>query len=47
MLSGGADTSIKLWDLETAENTSKHYVHKPIGTVEKYSYLWDPVQVRR
>ena len=35
MLSGGADPSIKLWDLEKAENTSKHCVHRPIGAVER------------
>lgn len=35
MLSGGADSSIKLWDLESAENTSKRYVHRSAGKVER------------
>lgn len=35
MLTGGADPSIKLWDLENAETTSKSCVHKPVGSVER------------
>lgn len=35
MLSGGADSSIKLWDLESAESTYKRSAHRPTGTVEK------------
>ena len=35
LLSGGADASIKLWDLERAESTRKRCVHQPLGTVEK------------
>lgn len=36
MLSGGADSSITLWDLEKAENTVKSYAHRPAGKVPKY-----------
>ncbi|KAL8825828.1 MAG: hypothetical protein Q9191_004175 [Dirinaria sp. TL-2023a] len=39
MLTGGADPSIKLWDLENAETTSKSCVHKPIGSVERYGIV--------
>ena len=39
MLSGGADPSIKLWDLENAETTSKSCVHKAIGSVERYDVV--------
>ncbi len=35
MLSGGAESSIILWDLERAENTSKDYVHRPGGLIRK------------
>ncbi|KAI9835665.1 MAG: hypothetical protein M1837_003678 [Sclerophora amabilis] len=35
MLSGGADSSIFLWDLEAAENTYKSYVHGPTGATPK------------
>ncbi len=35
MLSGGAESSIILWDLERAENTSKDYVHRPVGLIRK------------
>ncbi|MCJ1305535.1 hypothetical protein MMC08_008349, partial [Hypocenomyce scalaris] len=36
MLSGGAGSSIILWDLETAENTAKAFVHRPAGVVRTY-----------
>lgn len=36
MLSGGADATVKLWDLESAENTSKRFTHRPVGAVRKY-----------
>ena len=36
MLSGGAESSIILWDLETAENTAKAFVHRPAGVVRTY-----------
>lgn len=36
MLSGGADSTVKLWDLESAENTSKRFTHRPVGAVRKY-----------
>ncbi|KAI9724504.1 MAG: hypothetical protein M1812_000572 [Candelaria pacifica] len=35
MLSGGADASIHIWDLERAEKTSGTYTHHPAGTVQK------------
>ena len=35
MLSGGADASITLWDLEAAQDTSKTYTHSPIDTISK------------
>ena len=37
MLSGGAESSIKLWDLESAENTRKSFTYKPAAAVQKYS----------
>jgi hypothetical protein len=36
MLSGGAESSIILWDLERVENTAREYVHRPIGVIRKY-----------
>lgn len=36
MLSGGAEASILLWDLERAENTRKEVVHRPAGAIGKY-----------
>lgn len=38
MLSGGAEASILLWDLERAENTGKEFVHRPVGVVRKYGF---------
>ena len=35
MLSGGADSSILLWDLESAENTLKRYTHRPAARSNK------------
>lgn len=35
MLSGGADSTIKLWDLESAENTLKRFTYRPAGAVRK------------
>ncbi|KAF2419049.1 WD40 repeat-like protein [Tothia fuscella] len=35
LLSGGADSSISLWDLETAEFSSTHTTHRPLGSVRK------------
>ncbi|KAI9704152.1 MAG: hypothetical protein M1836_007013 [Candelina mexicana] len=35
MLSGGANASIHLWDLERAETTSRIYTHHPVGSVKK------------
>ncbi|KAI9756602.1 MAG: hypothetical protein M4579_003780 [Chaenotheca gracillima] len=35
MLSGGADSSILLWDLEQEENTSKSYAHRPIAATAR------------
>ncbi len=37
MLSGGADSTIKLWDLESAENTLKRFTYRPVGAVQKYN----------
>ncbi|MCJ1400697.1 hypothetical protein MMC11_003905 [Xylographa trunciseda] len=37
LLSGGADASIHLWDLEEPENTSQSCLHRPLGTVRKSS----------
>ena len=39
MLSGGAESSIKLWDLESAESTLKRFTYRPAGAVQKYSSL--------
>ena len=36
MLSGGAESSIKLWDLESAENTLKRFAYRPAAAVQKY-----------
>lgn len=36
MLSGGAEGSILLWDLERAENTRREFVHRPNGGIGKY-----------
>lgn len=36
MLSGGAESSIILWDLERGENTLRNCVHRPIGVIRKY-----------
>jgi DNA excision repair protein ERCC-8 len=35
LLSGGADSSIHLWDLERAENTVHQHTHRSIGSVAK------------
>ncbi|KAL9028206.1 MAG: hypothetical protein Q9196_003397 [Gyalolechia fulgens] len=35
LLSGGAEASIKLWDLERSENTQKHYINHPVAVVKK------------
>ena len=35
MLSGGADSSIILWDLEYTEDTSRKFTHRPAGRVQK------------
>ncbi|MCJ1243868.1 hypothetical protein MMC30_001065 [Trapelia coarctata] len=37
LLSGGADSSIHLWDLEQVENPRRNFTHKPVGTVPKTS----------
>lgn len=39
MLSGGAGSSIVLWDLEATENTAKSLVHRPAGAVPTYETL--------
>ncbi len=31
MLSGGADSSILLWDLESVENTSSRFTYRPVS----------------
>ena len=38
MLSGGAESSTKLWDLEGAENTLKRFSYRPAAVVQKYSH---------
>jgi len=35
MLSGGADSSILLWDLENADNMAKRCTHRPVAAVNK------------
>ncbi|MCJ1453385.1 hypothetical protein MMC28_003732 [Mycoblastus sanguinarius] len=35
MLSGGAGSSIHLWDLESSSNTLKHYTYRPAAKVSK------------
>ncbi|KAL8752410.1 MAG: hypothetical protein Q9184_005745 [Pyrenodesmia sp. 2 TL-2023] len=35
MVSGGADATIKLWDLEDLENPSKRYINRPAAVVKK------------
>ncbi|MCJ1288430.1 hypothetical protein MMC26_007787 [Xylographa opegraphella] len=35
LLSGGADSSIHIWDLDTAENNTQSSVYHPLGTVPK------------
>lgn len=47
MLSGGAESSIVLWDLEKAENTSKQSVHRPVATLEKFGLLFLAVLFRQ
>ncbi|KAK4693496.1 DNA excision repair protein ERCC-8, partial [Lecanoromycetidae sp. Uapishka_2] len=37
MLSGGAESSINLWDLESAENTLKRCTYKPLAKANKAS----------
>lgn len=39
MLSGGAESSIVLWDLEAVENTTKSFVNRPAGVVRPYETL--------
>ena len=36
MLSGGAESSILLWDLERADNTLKRCTHRPADALRKY-----------
>ncbi|KAH0562156.1 hypothetical protein GP486_003142 [Trichoglossum hirsutum] len=36
MVSGGADSSIRIWDLASTENNSKNYVLKASGSVERF-----------
>ena len=35
MLSGGAESSIMLWDLEQAEKSSKNFDHRPVAAAPK------------
>ena len=35
LISGGADASISLWDLESVENPRKDYIYHSIGAVQK------------
>ncbi|KAL8918104.1 MAG: hypothetical protein Q9208_007544 [Pyrenodesmia sp. 3 TL-2023] len=35
MISGGADATIKLWDLEDSKNTLKRYINRPAAMVKK------------
>lgn len=37
MLSGGAESSILLWDLESADNTLKRCTHRPTDALRKYT----------
>ncbi|MCJ1385224.1 hypothetical protein MMC17_008345 [Xylographa soralifera] len=37
LLSGGADSSIHIWDLEAVENTTQSCIYHPLGTVRKPS----------
>ncbi|MCJ1436071.1 hypothetical protein MMC27_005449 [Xylographa pallens] len=37
LLSGGADSSIHIWDLEAVDNTTQSCVYHPLGTVRKSS----------
>lgn len=46
MLSGGAESSIKLWDLESAENTLKSFTYRPARAVQKYDYTVDALRNR-
>ena len=44
MLSGGAESSIKLWDLESAETTLKSFTYRPAGRVQKYDHTVDALR---
>ncbi|KAL8718588.1 MAG: hypothetical protein Q9225_004290 [Loekoesia sp. 1 TL-2023] len=35
LISGGAEASIKFWDLERSENTQKYYINRPSAIVKK------------
>jgi len=37
MISGGADSSINLWDLQSVENTSKRFIYRPSAKTSKSS----------
>ncbi|MCJ1276284.1 hypothetical protein MMC21_004089 [Puttea exsequens] len=37
MLSGGADSGVNLWDLESAENTTKHLIYTPAVRTDRAS----------
>ena len=36
LLSGGAESSISIWDLESIGSSSKEHIYHPLGSVEKY-----------
>ena len=46
LLSGGADGSITLWDLETVQIPVKDRTYYPVGSVERYS-TWSHGQIDR
>ncbi|KAI4189789.1 MAG: hypothetical protein L6R41_001214 [Letrouitia leprolyta] len=37
LISGGADASIKLWDLEKSENVQKDFINDPVAVIKKSS----------
>lgn len=36
LLSGGAESSIRLWDLENVKSTSKDVIYHPASSTERY-----------
>lgn len=48
MLSGGAESSIILWDLECGENTCKRFTYRPTAAIRKYEFgaLYEDFQAK-